>query len=264
MKHGLIRLAAVAAIFAAGVMASSCSGEKELVKGEIALCDSVSVPYQMSVPYEGLFHHKRPLLLFLHGAGERGCDNQSQLKHGGELLLSSPELKNVIVIAPQCPEGMSWAKMMADSSTDENGNTMFAFCDTISEPLAAVKGLIDSLVCAGKVDTRRIYCTGLSMGGMGTFDLLLRYPDFFAAAEPICGAVNLKRLSQWTGNTPVRLFHGDADPTVPVYCSRMAYKTLKDAGKSVEYKEYPGVQHNSWDNAFAEPDFLSWMLSKRK
>lgn len=205
-----------------------------------------------------------PLLVYLHGAGERGNDNISQLNHGKELFLNSPELENVIVIAPQCPSDGYWVDITRPTTPEECAIRTFPENAEMTAPLRAVKELIDSLINSGKVDTHRIYCTGLSMGGMGTLDLMLRFPDLFAAAEPICGAVNISRLAKYSGNTPVRLFHGDCDETVPVHFSREAYDTLKKIGHEVEYIEYPGVYHNSWDKAFAEKDFLKWMLCRRK
>lgn len=205
-----------------------------------------------------------PLLIYLHGAGERGNDNISQFNHGKELFLNSPELENVIVVAPQCPADDYWVDIIRPTTPEECANRTFPEHAGMTPPLRAVKELIDSLVNSGMVDTHRIYCTGLSMGGMGTLDLMQRFPDLFAAVEPICGAVNLSRLADYTGHTAVRLFHGDYDDIVPVHFSRGAYDVLKKGWHEVEYIEYHGVWHNSWDNAFAEKDFLSWMLSRRK
>ncbi len=242
---------------------ASCSREKTEVAGHFGASDGFSLPYRLSVPAKSLFKKSHPLLLYLHGAGERGGDNVSQLNHGRELFMNSPELRDVIVLAPQCPEESYWVDIVRPTTPEECMWRTFPENADMTYPLAAVKEMLDSLISTGTVDTRRIYCTGLSMGGMGTLDLLLRYPDLFAAVQPVCGAVNIDRLSGYRGRTAVRLFHGDCDDTVPVHFSRDAYKVLKDNGVTVEYIEYPGVWHNSWDNAFAEPDFLSWMLEKK-
>jgi predicted peptidase len=114
------------------------------------------------------------------------------------------------------------------------------------------------------VDRNRIYIAGLSMGGMGTFDMLCRYPDLFAAAIPICGGVDTGRLERVDIKTHLRIFHGDADTVVPVAFSREAYKVLKRNGVNVEYIEYPGVNHDSWTPAFNEKDFMEWLFNKRK
>lgn len=254
----------VTALILAALAFSSCSREKTLVSGRFEASDGFLLPYQMSVPAKSLFKKSRPLLIFLHGAGERGSDNSAQLTHGRELMLNSPELQDVIVLAPQCPAESYWVDIVRPTTPEECMWRTFPENAEMTYPLAAVKEMVDSLVASGSVDTRRIYCTGLSMGGMGTLDLLVRFPDLFAAVQPICGAVNIHRLGGYEGTAAVRLFHGDCDETVPVHFSREAYEVLKDKGMNVEYIEYPGVYHNSWDNAFAEPDFLSWMTEKSR
>jgi predicted peptidase len=109
------------------------------------------------------------------------------------------------------------------------------------------------------VDKKRIYVMGLSMGGMGTFDIICRYPKYFAAAIPICGGVNTDRLKK-VKHMPIRIFHGGADPVVSREYSRNAHIELKAEGSErVEYIEFPGVGHDSWTKAFAYPDFLGWM-----
>ena len=104
---------------------------------------------------------------------------------------------------------------------------------------------------------------GLSMGGMATFDLVSRYPEIFAAAIPICGAADTKRLANAKG-VKWRIYHGDADTVVPVEASRAAYKALKEAGIKVEYVEFPGCAHASWTPAFNQPDFMKWLFKQKK
>ena len=101
------------------------------------------------------------------------------------------------------------------------------------------------------------------MGAMGTFDMVARFPDIFAAAIPICGTVNPQRLSA-AKNVNFRIFHGDADNVVPVEGSREAYKALKPTGASVEYIEFPGCNHGSWNPAFNYPDFMEWLFKQKK
>ena len=105
---------------------------------------------------------------------------------------------------------------------------------------------------------------GLSMGGMGTFDMVCRYPNLFAAAIPICGGINTKRLEQIKTSTAFRIYHGDADTSVPVSFSRNAYTTLKAQNADVEYIEFPGIEHNSWTPAFNMPDFMEWLFRHSK
>lgn len=204
-----------------------------------------------------------PVILFLHGAGERGADNEAQLVHGGDMFASHANRTQypAIVIAPQCPADKWWVTYTRPS--DNGGERFFPPSAAITPELAAVKELLDSYIGKGAVDTKRIYITGLSMGGIGTFDLVCRYPDLFAAASPICGGGNVQRLSRYKGRTAFSIYHGDSDRTVDVRFSRDAYKALQTAGAEVRYKEYPGVDHNSWDNVFAEPDYIGWMYGHK-
>ena len=193
-----------------------------------------------------------PVLVLLHGSGERGDDNQLQLFHGGELLRTSDELCEVIVIVPQCPTYTTWT-----FSIDWSGFPG----ETVTAPAeSAVKQLIDSFIALGFADPEKIYGTGLSMGGMGILDMTLRYPDYFAAVEPICGNVNAERCSNYKGRTAFRFFHGTDDKAVDPNGSRNANAALQAAGIESSLVEYPGVGHGSWYNAFAEPDFISWLL----
>lgn len=198
-----------------------------------------------------------PLVLFLHGAGERGNDNEKQLIHGSSMFTEENNRKNYpsIVIFPQCPEGGFWVEM------ERNNPQGFWFPKNskISKPLFLVKKLLDNYRKNESVDKKRIYVMGLSMGGMGTFDIICRYPKYFAAAIPICGGVNTERLKK-VKKMPIRIFHGGADPVVSREYSRNAHIELKAEGSvNVEYIEFPGVGHDSWTNAFAYPDFLGWM-----
>ncbi len=193
-----------------------------------------------------------PVLVFLHGSGERGDDNQAQLIHGGELMRTSDELSNVIVIVPQCPLYSSWAFT--------SGYTGYPPTPIENPVEAAVKELIDSFIKLGFADKDRIYGTGLSMGGMGILDMAIRYPNYFAAIEPICGGINPNRCAEYKGRTAFRFFHGSDDTAVNPDGSRLANQALIDAGHESSLIEYPGVKHGSWHNAFAEPDFFSWLL----
>lgn len=206
---------------------------------------------------------KYPLILFLHGAGERGSDNEAQLVHGGDLLASHKNRTNypAIIIAPQCPAEIYWVDYKRP--TPEDPVRYFYPSKPITKQLGAVKELVDSYITKGIVDERNMHITGLSMGGIGTFDLVFRYPNMFVTATPICGGVNTQRAENFKGKTVFRIFHGTEDSVVDVKFSRDAYTALQKAGAKVTYKEYPGVNHNSWDNVFAEPDYVSWMFEQK-
>ena len=220
-----------------------------------------TLPYRILYPAHYDRSQKYPLVLFLHGAGERGNDNQSQLKHGATLF-TDPRNRvahPAIILFPQCPADGFWAPMER-----VDGQRIYPRRPKPTPSMQMVERLIRQYLKDPTVDHTRIYVIGISMGGMGTYDYICRHPRLFACAVPICGAVNEQRLRR-ARHLPIRIYHGSADPVVPVTYSRDAYIALKANGSTnVEYIEYPGVQHESWDNAFAEPDFLDWIFSQRK
>ncbi|MDR3653053.1 MAG: alpha/beta hydrolase-fold protein [Paludibacter sp.] len=203
-----------------------------------------------------------PLVLFLHGSGEKGNDNTKQLVWGASLFTDSLNRQNypAIVLFPQCPVNQSWMTIT------ERSDTKFNLLDPKepAKPLFLAKKLVDFVQKTEAVNRKRIYVLGLSLGGMGTFDLICRYPNLFAAAIPICGAVNVDRLKKVT-KMPIRIYNGDSDNIVSPEYSRNAFIELKaDGSQQVEHIEFPGVGHNSWTPAFAEPDFLKWLFSQKK
>lgn len=236
------------------------AGDKtSFLKKQFTASNGYPLNYRVLYPLNYCPDQKYPVILFLHGAGERGSDNESQLVHGANMFASYENQSKypAIIIAPQCPEDISWSQY---NKPEEPGDKRFyPLNPPITKPMAAVKELLDSYISKGIVDTQHIYVTGLSMGGMGTFDIVMRYPNLFAAATPICGGANLDRLSNYKGKTAFSIYHGGSDSVVDVQFSRDANEALKKANADVRYKEYPGVDHNSWDNAFAESDYLSWM-----
>ena len=198
-----------------------------------------------------------PVMLFLHGAGERG-DNLELVKvHGPPKMVGkgSP-IDGAIVVSPQCPAGTWW-------NTD------------------VVKALLDEVIeSQPAADLSRIYITGLSMGGYGTWGMISEYPDFFAAAAPICGGGDRNRLDIVKDKGPVTFsikklvrakdipiwaFHGDKDGVVPAAESKMLVDALKEAGaESIQYTIYPGVGHDSWSRTYAEPELYKWMFAQKK
>lgn len=221
-----------------------------------------SLNYRLLRPESEKPGQQYPLVLFLHGAGERGNDNEKQLTHGGQMFLNpvNREKYPAFVLVPQCPEKDYWAYASRPSSFVPSEMPVG---QEITPVLRAVKELLDTYLDLPSVDRNRVYVVGLSMGGMATYDLAIRFPDIFAAAVPICGTVNPGRLADAV-SVRFRIFHGDADNVVPVEGSREAYKALKKLGAEVEYVEFPGCNHGSWNPTFNYPGFMEWLFASRK
>lgn len=223
--------------------------------------DGTDLNYRLLEPEETAKGKKFPLVLFLHGAGERGDDNEKQLVHGSGMFLNpyNREKYPAYVLFPQCPKDGYWAYSRRpdtfESMTPE---------ENLPAVFKALKELLDSYLANPRVDRSRVYIIGLSMGAMGTYDMVSRYPEIFAAAVPICGAVTPAERLAVAKDVRFRIFHGDADPVVPVEGSRKAYRALREAGAKVEYTEFPGCGHASWNPAFSCPDFMEWLFSQKR
>jgi len=224
-----------------------------------------TLPYRILYPDNYDKTKKYPLIMFLHGSGERATDNEIQLAHGGKLFLSEANRKAfpAIVIFPQCPQDAAWIKINVDRTVQPAKLTV----DYTSEaqwPLVAANELVKRIASEEAVDKSRIYISGLSLGGFGTFESVYRYPDLYAAALPICGGGDTNSYDARVKKTAFWIFHGDADQAVNVTLSREMSAKLKSLKVESKYSEYPGVGHNSWDNAFAEPEYLKWMFAHKR
>ena len=237
-------------------------GQNEFEKNVYVSASGDSLNYRLLCPEIEQEGEKYPLVLFLHGAGERGSDNEKQLFHGSQMWLNPVNRENypAFVLFPQCPESGYWAYTERPSSFEPDQMPSDV---PISPIFTALKELLDSYLSMPQVDKQRVYVIGLSMGAMGTYDLVIRYPEVFAAAIPICGTVNPTRLNA-AKEVKFRIFHGDADNVVPISGSRQSYKALKAVGADVRYTEFPGTTHGSWNPAFNQPDFMSWLFSQKK
>jgi predicted peptidase len=169
-----------------------------------------------------------------------------------------------IVVFPQCPADSYWANIVEQKQSDGSRTIDFPARSKPTPAMSALMQLLDSLVGLSYVDKNRVYVGGLSMGGMGTFELLTRRPKLFAAAFPICGGGNPKNAKRYAQRVNLWVFHGSADNVVPPYHSQRMVDAIKQAKGDVRFTVYPGVGHNSWDNAFAEPELLLWLFSNRK
>ena len=227
---------------------------------ELFISDKDSLPYRLLLPKNFDNAKKYPLIVFLHGAGERGNDNELQLVHGKDLFINMNKNNTFpsIVVFPQCSKNSYWANV-------SRINNSFSFLDDPTEntSLKLVEGMINELQRNFKINSNQIYVGGLSMGGMGTFELVYRNPDMFAAAFAICGGANPK-IGEKISKTNWRIYHGDKDFVVPVKLSIDMYNSIKSFNKNVYLKIYPNVNHNSWDNVFREPDLFKWLFSNSK
>lgn len=210
-----------------------------------------TLPYRLLAPAFIKRGKKYPMIIFLHGAGERGRDNEINLKYITDLFLN-PENREkfpAFIVVPQCPAGQWWAPQ--------------SWTGPQSSPADLVIRLMDELIKKKKIDINRVYLMGLSMGGNGTWYLLTKYPERFAAGVPICGWGDREQVVAMK-NVPVWAFHGDKDSVVPVEKSRELINALINAGASPRYTEYAGIGHDSWTPALAEPELLKWLFSHKK
>lgn len=223
------------------------------------------LPYRIMYPEGFEVSGKYPLILFLHGAGERGTDNQKQLIHGSNFFEQYNRRDYpAVVIFPQCPENQYWAAV--DFTWHDDGSRTFTFRPDKypTVPMKLIMSLLDSLLSTPWIDDTRIYVGGLSMGGMGTFELIYRQPEIFAAAFPVCGGGKPETAPFFADKVPVWVFHGDADPVVPLKLSSDMVDALRKAGADPKFTIYPGVGHNAWDYTFKEPELIPWLFSQKK
>jgi len=240
---------------------SGCAQEDtQFVSRKITIEEKI-YNYQVFVPQNWESKEKWPVVVFLHGAGERGEDGISPTKEGiGPVIKKASHDFPAIVIFPQCQRGRWWTHPEME----------FLVLQSLEKSISDFNG-----------DSRKVFLTGMSMGGYGTWYLAAKYPRKFAALAPICGGVvppdgvkipvdhppvelstdPYRTMANKIGKIPVWIFHGSEDPIVSVNESRAMAAALKDLGGVVKYTEYEGVGHNSWDKAYAEPNFFSWLLS---
>ena len=221
-----------------------------------------SLPYRLLLPENFDIKKKYPLLIFLHGAGERGNDNELQLTHGSDQFLTSDfrEKYPAIIVFPQCPKDAYWATIL---SRELPLNFSYSKRPKKNPTLDLVEGMLKTVLSYYPIDKSRIYVGGLSMGAMGTFELVYRNPRLFAAAFAICGGANPK-IARKIRRPVWRIDHGEADSVVPITLSEQMVAALKKKKAQVRFNRYPGVNHNSWDNVFADPSFLPWLFSQSK
>lgn len=234
-----------------------------LYKQEQFISGKDTLNYRVMMPENLEFPNKFPVVLFLHGAGERGNENAKQLTHGSELFYKVRDSFPAIVIFPQCPQDDYWANATLDRST--NPITLkFPVNSAPTTSMNLVMALMDGLLDQPYVDKNQVYVGGLSMGGMGTFEILKRKPEVFVAAFAICGAGNPEASEVYAKTIPMWIFHGANDDVVdPQHSVSMVSGILKYGGKP-NFSLFAKDNHNSWDSAFAEPELIPWLFSNSK
>lgn len=218
-----------------------------------------TLPYRLLTPLRYDSGKAYPLVLFLHGAGERGSDNTITCKNALPEFASDAVMKKypAFFIVPQVPEDEKWTSVKAWNEAH-----------TIASPepeksLRLALEIIEQVRKDYNIDPQRIYITGISMGGYGTWDAIWRHPGLFAAAAPICGGGDPSKAPV-IAKMPLWVFHGGADTTVPTPKSREMVAALKAAGGKPKYTEYPGVKHDSWTRTYQNPEFYAWLFAQRK
>ncbi len=219
--------------------------------------DNYELVYTVILPTDYKETEYYPVLLFLHGAGERGNDNQNQLNLViDDLFATRPELlENTIIIAPQCPVEDQWV-----NTPWENGNYSV---DEIpeSKALKSALAILENTIVTYGGDRAQVYIMGVSMGGYGTWDAIMRHPELFAAAVPICGAADPSK-AEVLKDMPIRTFHGSSDNVVPAEGTRTMARAIRAAGnKDFYFKSYNGVGHNAWDYAAVDGEMIDWLYT---
>jgi predicted peptidase len=222
-----------------------------------------ALPYRFlrpqSMPKLTADKERFPLVIFLHGSGERGNDNEAQLKNGVLGFTEGDRLQRYpcYLLAPQCPAGQGWAPL-------DWRRMGMQFEEKPTEAGADLMALIDKIIRDNPdIDTARIYLCGLSMGGFGVFDILQRYPERFAAAIPLCSGGDPARVSKYK-HLPVWVFHGQNDNVVPVDYSRKVVAAMEAAGGKPRYTEFTTLGHAIWQEVFYDDNVLSWLFAQKK
>jgi predicted peptidase len=214
-------------------------GQKDIVgKAKIEVVQKHELGYALHIPI--VSKDKKPLLIFLHGSGENGSDVEKVKVHGPFKYLKNHDL-DTYVLAPQCPEGQQW-----------NPDLLYE--------------LILKIQKENNIDANRIYLTGLSSGGWGTWSLALKHPEMFAAVVPVSGFVDINQLEEICKMEaiPTRIFHGLLDDVVPVANDIAIYKELKKCNKNIELTLFNDAGHDCWTQVYDNPETYAWMLKQIK
>ncbi|HEX4608239.1 MAG TPA: prolyl oligopeptidase family serine peptidase [Urbifossiella sp.] len=230
-------------VIASGGTAADGPAKTGFVTKDFKDADGSAIPYVVFVPHDYDGKKDYPVILFLHGAGETKGRGGEPVKVGiGPAIKKQEKTFGFITVIPQSQKG-GW-----QANSDEGKRAL---------------AILDEVAKSYKTDPARVYLSGLSMGGYGTWSIAAAHPERWAAIVPICGGGNPKDATK-IKDIPTWVFHGDKDTAVKVERSREMVEALKQAGGHPKYNEYPGVGHNSWDAAYAEKDLFPWLAAQKK
>ena len=263
MKNKLLYKAAPFLLIVLMLPFSILAQSKEDFKREHFVKDGDTLKYRILFPKDFSEDKKYPVLLFLHGAGGRGDDNESQLIHGSELFLKNQEKFPAIVIFPQAPKEDYWAKVEVNRDTVPF-RFIFKNEEESTKSLKLVMGLMENLLTKDFVNKDRVYVGGLSMGGMGTYEIIYKRPEMFTAAFVICGGADPIIAKAYPKGFNIWIFQGEKDDVVPPEYSKAMARAINTNGGNAKLSLYPNDNHNSWDSAFAEPELLPWLFDQTK
>lgn len=237
-SFALVFAVVVAVMLVAGG-SSPVGAEQQAKRVEKEITVTIKLDYLVYLPKGyAKSEQKWPLILFLHGSGESGSDLSRVKRHGPPKLVDEKDDFPFIVISPQSPRRGGWDRY-------------------------ALKGLLDEVLANYHVDRDRVYLTGLSMGGYGTWTLAAAYPEYFAAIAPICGGGDPDGAGQLK-DLPIWVFHGAKDEAVPLRRSEEMVAALKKLGADVKFTIYPEAGHDSWTETYANPELYQWFLSHKR
>lgn len=222
------------------IMSKNKPGSQVSRRLEKQVTRTIAMDYLLYLPEEyGKSEQKWPLIIFLHGAGERGNDLEKLKVHGPPKLVEKGENFEFVIVSPQCPEDSWWPVKVEDIMT-----------------------LLDEIESKYDIDTDRVYLTGFSMGGFGSWAIAGRYPERFAAAAPICGGIE-RLVAPAFKDLPIWAFHGAKDEVVPLSKSAGIVEAIKDIGGDAELTVYPEAEHDSWTVTYENPELYEWFLEHR-
>ncbi len=261
MKAAVAPLAMLIAANAASVARAAGRVEIDTFEAKVHRSRSGELKYRELKPERLEAGTKYPLVLFLHGAGGRGDDNRKQLQDAGfcPKLIATADVRGereCFMIAPQVPKNKRWVEV-------HWGLPSHRMPTLPGAQMRMALELVDRAVAEYPIDTSRIYVTGLSMGGFGTWDAIQRRPKLFAAAVPVCGGGDTRQAPKLKG-IPLWVWHGDKDTVVKTKRSRDMVAAVKEAGGDVQYTELAGVGHGSWGAAYSSAAMWEWLFAQRK